>query len=94
MFVIKINWKKGTIVTADVNVAANEFEVEGFKCLSTSGETPEKLGWFRLKDFTPNADPDFIAKVQAAFSTGTELKELKFDKLLDAERKMFMVVKA
>ena len=94
MFVIKINWSKGTIVTSDVNVAANEFEVKGFKCISTSGETPNKFGWFKIKDFTPNADPEFLTKVQDAFSTGTELTELKFDKLLDAERKSFMVVKA
>ena len=94
MFVIKINWSKGTIVTADVNVAANEFKVKGFTCVSTSGETPEKFGWFKLKEFTPNADPEFLAKVQDAFSTGTEISELKFGKQLDAERKSFMVVKA
>ena len=87
MFVIKINWEKGTIVTSDVNVAANEFNVKGFKCISTSGETPNKFGWFRLLDFHKLKD-DIIAH----FNMGKDCsKFIEFGPATDAELKLFLV---
>lgn len=91
MFVMKINHAKGTIVVSDINITKNQFKIKGFDAIASDGSKPTKFGWFRLKEFA-RASPDLLAKIEASFEVGTELKELEFGTCYDAERLQHVVV--
>ena len=86
MFVVKINSKLGTVVVADKQLTAKEFQVKGFTATTSNGETPNKFGWFRILQFEDKKE-----EIYAAFKAGVEIKELKFGACTNAELKGYAV---
>ena len=87
MFVVKINPEKGTVTVCDVPLTTKAFDVDGFAASTSSGEKPNKFGWFRLLDFHKLKD-DIIAH----FNMGKDCsKFIEFGPATDAELKLFLV---
>ena len=87
MFVVKINPEKGTVTVCDVPLTTEAFEVDGYAASTSSGETPNKFGWFRLLDFHKLKD-----KIVEHFKLGKNLdKFIEFGEASDEELKLFLV---
>ena len=87
MFVVKINDEKGTVTVCDVPLTTKEFAVDGYKATTSSGEQPNKFGWFRLVDFHTQID-----KIKSHFKMRNDLtKFIKFGKVTDVELKLYQV---
>tara|TARA_R110000824_G_scaffold14863_1_gene62931 strand:+ start:2887 stop:3162 length:276 start_codon:yes stop_codon:yes gene_type:complete len=87
MFVVKINDEKGTVTVCDVPLTSKEFDVDGYKCTTSSGEQPNKFGWFRVSDFFNNME-----KIKSHFTMGKDIsKFIEFGECNDVEMKLFTI---
>tara|TARA_R100001230_G_C5651559_1_gene156672 strand:+ start:368 stop:787 length:420 start_codon:yes stop_codon:yes gene_type:complete len=90
LYVTKINWTKGTIVVADVPLTSKEFEVNGFKATTSNGQSPTKMGWFKLVDF----NEDIFDAIKEAFKLGTPCQGIKFGKAVEGSEILHDIVPA
>ena len=87
MFVVKINPEKGTVTVCDVPLTTKAFDVDGFAASTSSGEKPNKFGWFRLLDFHKLED-----KIIAHFNMGKDCsKFIEFGEATDVEKQLYIV---